>query len=183
MSNITTQPTNVIACLIALSFSTSVRADDGPPSYRHLKPVEKIVGSWQARFDPPGDVPAGELTIRFRWMGNKSYLLSEVLFRPNGTESQVPINPEFTVIGFDSDELTTKAWHFKYLAQGRTDATIARDRLVIEQQQGSEGDEGYRFEKKTYKLEDADQLVITTVSKSAGEPSREDPPLTLTRVK
>jgi hypothetical protein len=169
------------AYLVFLFCCHGVEANDAPPAYSHLKPIESFVGVWKARFDPPGDVPEGDLEIHFQWMGNKSYLQSIVYFHPDGAPADVQLNPEFTIIGYDAEDAATKAWHFKYTNQGQTDATIQTNQLVVQQQEGQPGDANYRQQTKTYKLEDATTLVITETGSSADAEATNPPPLRLSK--
>ncbi len=170
-----------IALLFVVFSRNYTKAQDAPPAYEHLKPIESLVGVWKARFDPPGDTPAGDLEINFQWMGNKSYLQSIVYFHPDGASDDVQLNPEFTIIGYDTEAASTKAWHFKYTHQGRTEAKIETNRLVIHQQQGKPGDANYRQQTKTYELEDSSTLVVTETGASADAPASNSPALRLNK--
>ncbi|MDZ4851039.1 MAG: hypothetical protein SGI77_17265 [Pirellulaceae bacterium] len=145
--------------LIAFS-GVVVQSQDAPPAYKHLKPIESFLGVWKARFDPPGDVPDGDLEIHFRWKGDRSYIESIVYFHPDGASENVQLNPEFTVIGYDANSAAIKAWHFKYTHQGRTEAEIDTKRFVINQHQGQKGQANFRLQRKTYVLEDAETLAL-----------------------
>ena len=171
-----------ITFLALLLFCKNVHSHDAPPAYSQLKPIESFVGVWKARFDPPGDVPEGDLEIHFQWMGNKSYLQSTVYFHPDGAPADVQLNPEFTVIGYDAKVSATKAWHFKYTLQARTDAQIQSNRLVIHQQEGQPGEANSREQTKTYELTDSTTLVITETSSSTSGQASNPPPLRLTKV-
>lgn len=144
---------------------------EGSPAYEKLKPIESFIGTWTTQFDPPGKVPVGKLEITFRWKCNKSYIESDVRFLPDGANRVKVLNPEFVVIGYSNSDKTTKAWNFKYELQGRTDAVIENDKLVIVQKEGEPGETNYRMQSKTYKLENSTTMVISDVSESAGEPS------------
>ena len=168
----------LFATLFLLIASQSAFAQNEPPGYKHLQPIESFIGIWKARFDPPGDVPIGDLEIEFKWMGNKSYIQMNVRFQPDEVEGEM--NPEFMVVGYDTEASTTKAWHFKYLDQGRTDAAISRDRLVVHQQEGKPGDADYRMQEKTYEAMD-DNLIIRSISRSGDSEPVKEPTLRLSR--
>ena len=169
-----------IATAFVLTNATA-HAEDRPPAYQHLKDLEPLAGVWKTTFDPPGPAPQGELEIHFRWMGNKSYLQSSVLFRPHGTSNDEPRNPEFTVIGYDWEESEIRAWIFKYTAQGRAKAIVAPGKLEVTQQEGDEGEPNYRKQTKTYNIESDSQLIVTTTSESTEGIPKNDPPLRLTK--
>ncbi len=175
------KPLHTIALLLFIFSCNYIKAQDAPPAYAHLKPIESLVGVWKARFDPPGDAPAGNLEIHFTWMGNKSYMQSSVYFHPDHAPVGLQLNPEFTIVGYDTGAAATKAWHFKYLQQGRTEAKIEANRLVIHQQQGKPGDANYRQQTKTYELEDMSTLVISETSGSGDTPESNPPALRLSK--
>lgn len=68
-----------VACMLVLCVSSGLMAQDkkSPPSnYKHLKPLEFIVGDWQAEVPTDKDVPGlfkkGEmltLKLSVRWVG------------------------------------------------------------------------------------------------------------------
>lgn len=93
--------------------------------------------------------------------GNKNYLQSVVYFKPDGLPEDRGMNSEFTVIGFDSEQRTTKAWHFTYTNQGRIEAEVQNNRLVIQLQEGKPGEANFRKQTKTFELVDAKTLVVT----------------------
>jgi len=156
-------------------------AQQGPPAAKHLKPIGSFVGVWETRFDPPGAAPEGDLKIQFHWMGNKSYLQSTVIFHPDGAPDNVRMNPEFMVIGYSQKDSANKAWHFKYEVQGRSDAIIETNRLVVRQQEGTEGESGFRRQSKTYELTNSNTMVITESSHSGGVEAVSPPPIQLQR--
>lgn len=81
-----------VACMLVLCVSSGLMAQDkkSPPSnYKHLKPLEFIVGDWQAEVPTDKDVPGlfkkGEmltLKLSVRWVENKNAMTSkfQVLF-------------------------------------------------------------------------------------------------------
>lgn len=170
---------HLAALTLIANFVVVAVSQDAPPNYQHLKPIESMVGVWKARFDPPGNVPEGDLEVQFQWMGNKSYLQSVVYFKPDGVPDDRRMSPEFTIIGFDAQKGTTRAWHFKYSTQGQTTANITANRLIIHQQEGKPGDPGYRQQTKSYELEDSTTLVITDKAESADAATTNQPPLRL----
>lgn len=67
-SQMLNRPTQFTLIFLLASLANSAESQDASPSYQHLKPIESMIGIWKARFDPPGNVPEGELEIHFQWM-------------------------------------------------------------------------------------------------------------------
>lgn len=171
-----------VAIWAALFLVSTASAQNEPPSYQHLRDLESFIGTWTTEFDPPGNAPNGTLEVTYRWMGNKSYIQSEVYFRVAGSPADKKLNPEFTVIGYDTDESATTAWMFKYLDQGKLDVVISPRRYVVHQQEGEEGTPGYREQTSRHEINDDGILVVFTKSASGDSESKEEPPLLLSRV-
>ena len=126
-------------------------------------------------------MPKGDLRIEFEWMGNKSYLASKVLFRHSSFPAGKHMNPETLIVGYNKKEAETKAWFFKFTDQGQASAGITPGKLVVRQQEGKRGQEGYRMQQKTYELIDNNTMSITTISETNSNEPTADPPLTLKR--
>jgi hypothetical protein len=173
----------MIAICLALTLTTFANAENEPPGYQHIKDLDGFIGEWTARFDPPGKMPEGELTVEFRHIGNKSYIQQDVRFKPDHSPDGKQLNPEFSVIGYCNEASTTKIWSFKYENQGRASAEISAGKLIIQQQEGTPGEAGYRMQSKTVELVDDDTMRVTTIQEQIDEEPTKEEPLTLTRAK
>lgn len=160
----------IVLCLCTLT-AISTRGQERPPAYEHLKELESFIGTWSGDFDPPGDIPAGTLSMTFRWTGNRSYVCADVLFGADSFPKGKQMNPEFIVIGYDADEQTTKSWHFLFAKQGKMTAQISPDQIILHQQRGEEGTEKFESQTKTFKLIGSGEMSITTVSVSGSNDS------------
>lgn len=124
-----------IVCALSLTMITMSAglAEDGnnpPPAYQHLKHLEPYVGKWQGKFDPPGAAPLGTVTFTCRWGGNKSYLLTEVFYTPEGT--QVVLNQKTAIIGFNWKTKSLHTWEFGWVKQSSIPVVAADNKLTFE---------------------------------------------------
>jgi len=134
-STFTSKAFTTVACVLLLTITTANTShakdeNNAPPAYQHLKQLEPFVGKWQGKFDPPGNVPMGTLTITNRWVGNKSYLLSEVLFTPDGT--QVVLNQQTTLFGYNWKTKSMHTWEFGWVMQSSIPVVATDNKLTIE---------------------------------------------------
>ena len=165
--------------IFALSFG-QVQGQDSPPAYEHLESLGPLIGVWETDFDPPGPAPAGTLTVEFRWRGNKSYLDETVSFRPANSANSESMNPEFMIVGYDYVREKPYAMLFKYLSNGRLDASIDRSTLKISQEEGH-GTDKFRSQSKTFAV-DGNELVISSTHTVGNASPTSEPVLRLTKV-
>ena len=154
-----TNSLKTVAALLVVSGFQAL-AQEKPPQYEHLKPIEGFVGTWEGAFDPPGNVPPGIVRVNCKWMGNRTYLYVEGLFTPNGTD--IVFNPVNIFVGFNGKTQATHAWQMKMSSQASTPATITDNKLVMKN--GEDIDFAGKPLARTviYELRSPDELVITS---------------------
>lgn len=153
-----------MACVLLLTMTninTSHAEDKNnpPPAYEHLKQLEPFAGKWQGKFDPPGDVPMGTLTITSRWVGNKSYLLTEVLFTPDGTKAV--LNQKTTLIGYNWKTKSMHTWEFGWVMQSSIPVEATDNKLIIEGGEIFSRSADRTPKTTTIELTDANTMVFT----------------------
>jgi hypothetical protein len=161
-----------MACVFLLTMiitNTSHAEDENnpPPAYQHLKQLEPFVGKWQGKFDPPGNAPMGTVTVTNRWVGNKSYLLTEVLYTPDGTD--VVLNQQTALIGYNWKTKSMHTWEFGWLMQSSAPVLATDMKLTIEGGEISARGADRALKTTTIELADPNTMITTSHLLKNGE--------------
>lgn len=162
--------TMMFASLLTMTMTHTGLAEDGtnpPPAYQHLKQLEPFVGKWQGKFDPPGGAPLGTVTVTSRWVGNKSYLLTEVLYTPDGTKAV--LNQQTALIGFNWKTKSMHTWEFGWVKQTSIPVVATDNKLTFEGGEVFSKSETPTSKVTTIELTDANTMVTTSHLLKDGE--------------
>lgn len=171
-----------VVSLFTLTTAVSQAQQRHVPQYEHLKGLEPFIGQWEGKFDPPGDVPIGTVHLSGTWLGSKSYVYFKVTFVPDNTD--IVINATNVFVGFSGATQATHAWHLGIMSQANTDATITKDKLVMEGGQGLTIQGKPQSRTTTYQLRPADEMVVTNTNiRLDGKDLPDEDVLVLKRVK
>ncbi|WP_146401973.1 hypothetical protein [Planctomycetes bacterium CA13] len=145
-----------------LIVSTSFAQEEGqePPAYEHLKQLEPFVGKWQGKFDPPGNAPLGTITVTTAWVGNKSYLYSEVLYTPDGMDAV--LNQGNTMIGYNWKTKSVHAWEFGWVTQTSMPVVVTENKMMMEGGEVFSRNENRTPKTTTVELTDPNTIVTTS---------------------
>lgn len=153
---------STLLCSAQLIVNTGFAQEKGqePPAYEHLKQLEPFIGKWQGKFDPPGETPLGTITVTTSWVGNKSYLHSEVLYTPDGTSAV--LNQGNTMIGYNWKTKSVHAWEFGWVTQTSMPVVVTENKMMMEGGEVFSRIENRKPKTTTVELTDPNTIVTTS---------------------
>lgn len=148
-----------LSCMMANTVLAQQEVQE-PPAYEHLKQLEPFVGKWLGKFDPPGNAPLGTITVTTTWVGNKSYLHSEVVYTPDGTDAV--LNQSNTMIGYNWKTNSIHAWEFGWVTQTSMPVVVDENKMTMEGGEVFSRNKDRSPKTTTVELTDPNTIVTTS---------------------